>query len=160
MALTASAGHSEQPGHRLVSVPIVAAERIFNGALVAVALCGVVAVSATSKNITTGEQSMRPQNVFAAFYEAEISRIVVEQSTGNSRAVLVLGLRYRDDGSSLIDGIRRVSKPGRRVYVGLDTIPKVRNGLGVAILSTPKGVMSDRAAREASVGGEVLCEVW
>ncbi len=76
------------------------------------------------------------------------------------RAVLVLGLRYRDDGSSLIDGIRRASKPGRRVYVGLDTIPKVRNGLGVAILSTPKGVMSDRAAREASVGGEVLCEVW
>ena len=76
------------------------------------------------------------------------------------KPVLVVGLRYRADGSPLIDGIRRVSKPGRRVYVGLDTIPKVRNGLGVAILSTPKGVMSDRAAREASVGGEVLCTVF
>ena len=76
------------------------------------------------------------------------------------KPTLVVGLRYREDGSSLIDGIRRVSKPGRRVYVGVAAIPKVRNGLGVAILSTPKGVMTDRAAREASVGGEVLCEVW
>ena len=89
------------------------------------------------------------------------------------KPVLVVGLRYRDDGSPLIDGIRRVSKPGRRVYVGLtekagqalsahihvEPLSKIRR-TGVAILSTPKGVMSDRAAREASVGGEVLCEVW
>jgi len=73
---------------------------------------------------------------------------------------LVLELRYRDDGSSVIDGIRRVSKPGCRVYVGVREIPRVRNGMGVAVLSTPKGVISDRTAREASVGGEVLCEVW
>lgn len=78
----------------------------------------------------------------------------------DGKPVLVVGLRYRDDGSPLIDGIRRVSKPGRRVYVGVPEIPKVQNGLGVAILSTAKGVMSDRTAREASVGGEVLCEVW
>ena len=76
------------------------------------------------------------------------------------RAVLVLGLRYRDDGSSLIDGIRRVSKPGRRVYVGKSDVPKVRNGLGVAVLTTSRGLLSDRSAREAEVGGEVLCEVW
>ena len=74
--------------------------------------------------------------------------------------VLVLGIRYDESGAALIDGIRRVSRPGRRVYVGHDEIPKVRNGLGIAVLSTPKGIVSDRMAREAGVGGEVICEVW
>ena len=60
----------------------------------------------------------------------------------------------------MVDGLQRVSRPSRRVYVGLEEIPKVRNGLGVAILSTSKGVLTDRAARDAKVGGEVLCEVW
>ena len=69
-------------------------------------------------------------------------------------------VRYGRDGQALIDGIRRVSRPGRRVYVGAKEIPKVRNGLGVAVLSTSKGVVSGRAAQEASVGGELLCEVW
>jgi small subunit ribosomal protein S8 len=73
---------------------------------------------------------------------------------------LRMRLRYDEDGRSLIDGLRRVSKPGRRVYVGLRGVPSVRNGLGIAVLSTPKGVLSDRGAREASVGGEILCEVW
>jgi small subunit ribosomal protein S8 len=56
--------------------------------------------------------------------------------------------------------IRRVSKPGRRVYVGMDRIPSIMGGLGVSILSTPKGIMTDRASREANVGGEVLCQIW
>ena len=73
---------------------------------------------------------------------------------------LVIGIRYRDSGAVMIDGIRRVSKPGRRVYVGAESIPKVRNGMGIAVLSTSKGVMCDRDARAAKVGGEVLCEVW
>jgi small subunit ribosomal protein S8 len=74
--------------------------------------------------------------------------------------VLVMSIRYRDDGKALIAGIRRVSSPGRRVYVRRGDVPTVRNGLGVAVLSTSRGILSDRAAREASVGGEVLCEVW
>ena len=74
--------------------------------------------------------------------------------------IAVHGIRYRDDGRTMVDGIRRVSTPGRRVYVGAAEIPKVRNGLGMAILSTPRGVMCDRDAREAKVGGEVICEVW
>ena len=73
---------------------------------------------------------------------------------------MVIQVRYDDDGRPLIDGIQRVSTPGRRVYVSSDEIPKVRNGLGIAVLTTSKGVLSDAAAREASVGGEVLCEVW
>ncbi|MBV5264060.1 30S ribosomal protein S8 [Pinisolibacter aquiterrae] len=64
------------------------------------------------------------------------------------------------DGQPVIREISRVSKPGRRVYTSVDNIPRVANGLGVTILSTPKGVMADHAAREANVGGEVLCKVF
>ena len=71
-------------------------------------------------------------------------------------------LRARDlaDGRAMVDGIRRVSTPGCRVYMGADEISQVRKGLGMVVLSTPKGVMCDRDAREARVGGEVICEVW
>jgi small subunit ribosomal protein S8 len=73
---------------------------------------------------------------------------------------LVMGIRYGDRGEALIGGIRRVSKPGRRIYVSCEAVPRVRNGLGVAVISTSRGVLSDAAARDAHVGGEVLCEVW
>lgn len=64
------------------------------------------------------------------------------------------------DGAPVISNIKRVSKPGRRVYSSVKELPSVRNGLGISILSTPKGVMSDQAARDANVGGEVLCQVY
>ena len=63
------------------------------------------------------------------------------------------------EGEAVIREIKRISKPGRRVYSSVKSLPQVRNGLGIAILSTPKGVMSDHAAREANVGGEILCQV-
>lgn len=69
-------------------------------------------------------------------------------------------LRYDGSNRGIIRGIRRVSTPGRRKYVGKHDIPRVRNGLGVAILTTPRGVLTDQAARAAGVGGEVLCYVW
>jgi small subunit ribosomal protein S8 len=84
----------------------------------------------------------------------------VREATEDGHPVLVLSLRYREDGSMMIDGLKRISTPGRRVYVGADEVPKVRAGIGISVLSTSKGVMCDRAAREAHVGGEVLCEVW
>ncbi len=68
-------------------------------------------------------------------------------------------LRY-DKNDSVIDGIKRVSKPGTRVYVGSEDIPKVRNGMGIMILTTSKGLMTDREARAAGIGGEALCAVW
>ena len=71
---------------------------------------------------------------------------------------LSIELKYYE-GDAVIREIKRVSKPGRRVYSSVKTLPQVRNGLGIAILSTPKGVMSDTAARENNVGGEVLCQV-
>lgn len=69
-------------------------------------------------------------------------------------------LRYDNRHNSAITGIKRISRPGQRRYVGAAELPKVRNGLGVAILSTSQGLMTDRKARELGVGGEVLCEVW
>ena len=69
-------------------------------------------------------------------------------------------LKYGDDSKGTIRGIDRVSRPGRRVYVGKDEIPRVRNGLGIAILTTPRGVLTDHQARTAGVGGELLCTVW
>jgi small subunit ribosomal protein S8 len=77
-----------------------------------------------------------------------------------ARKVLVVGLRYDEEGRPVIAGMRRVSRPGRRVYVGYGAIPKVRSGLGLSVLSTSRGILSDRAAREAKLGGELLCEVW
>ncbi len=80
-------------------------------------------------------------------------------STDNGQGELVISLKYFE-GEPVIRELKRVSKPGRRVYMGVKEIPSVRNGLGVSIVSTPKGVMSDAAARSANVGGEVLCTVF
>ena len=69
-------------------------------------------------------------------------------------------LKYGQDRAGVIQGLKRVSLPSRRFYVGKDEVPRVRDGLGVAILTTPKGILSDKAARTAGVGGEVICYVW
>ncbi len=76
------------------------------------------------------------------------------------KPTLTIELRYQDDGRLMIEGMRRVSKPGRRIYVGADEVKQVRAGLGMSVLSTSKGVLCDRDARAANVGGEVICEVW
>jgi small subunit ribosomal protein S8 len=73
--------------------------------------------------------------------------------------VIRIFLRYDVNRKELIH-IRRISKPGRRVYVGKDDIPSVMSGLGFSILSTPKGILTDKSARKADVGGEVLCSIW
>ncbi|MES2844815.1 MAG: 30S ribosomal protein S8 [Pseudomonadota bacterium] len=82
-----------------------------------------------------------------------------KSDTDNGQGELVISLKYFE-GTPVIRELKRVSKPGRRVYMGVKDIPTVRNGLGVSIVSTPKGVMSDAAARSANVGGEVLCTVF
>lgn len=75
------------------------------------------------------------------------------------QGVLRISLKY-SDGQSAINGLKRISKPGRRVYVGVDKIPVVMGGVGMVILSTPKGIMSDKKCRQLRVGGEVLCYIW
>jgi small subunit ribosomal protein S8 len=73
---------------------------------------------------------------------------------------LRITLRYDEEGSPLISGLAIVSRPGRRIYAGYNEIPPVMGGLGLSILSTPKGVLSARDARKAGVGGEIVCNVW
>lgn len=98
----------------------------------------------------------------------EISKILKEEGfissfkvlkDENGHPVIRITLKYDTNRKGLIH-IRRVSKPGRRVYVGTDRIPTTMSGLGISILSTPKGILTDKAARKVHVGGEVLCEVW
>jgi small subunit ribosomal protein S8 len=74
--------------------------------------------------------------------------------------VLILGLRYGADNKSAIQNLRRVSRPGQRRYVRKDELPRIRSGLGMSVLTTPRGIMTDRTARQAGLGGEVICEVW
>ncbi len=77
-----------------------------------------------------------------------------------AQGVLRIYLKYSNDGEPVIHGIQRVSKPGLRIYRGVEELPKVRNGLGVAVVSTSRGVVTDDQARRLGVGGEILCEIW
>ncbi|MBL7203863.1 MAG: 30S ribosomal protein S8 [Desulfobacteraceae bacterium] len=80
-------------------------------------------------------------------------------SDGQHRFIRIF-LKYDKEGVAIIEGIKRVSKPGCRVYAGSDEVPKVLNGYGINILSTSKGLMTDNEARKMGVGGEILCAVW
>jgi small subunit ribosomal protein S8 len=83
-------------------------------------------------------------------------RVIEDRRQG----ILRIYLKYGPGQERVITGLRRVSKPGRRLYVGVEKIPSVLGGMGVAILSTPRGVMTDRESRRQRVGGEVVCYVW
>lgn len=82
-----------------------------------------------------------------------------EEPVGNFNN-LVIELKYDENQRPAIEGLKRMSKPGQRVYVGKDELPRVRQGLGVAIVTTSRGVMTDAQARELKIGGEVICTVW
>lgn len=79
---------------------------------------------------------------------------------GNTQGVIRIALKYGPNKSQTIIGLRRVSKPGLRVYAGADELPKVLRGLGIAVVSTSKGIMTDKEARKQNVGGEVLAFIW
>ena len=76
------------------------------------------------------------------------------------QGILRITLKYDEKGNKVISGLRRISKPGLRIYAKKDELPRVLNGLGTALISTPKGIMTDKKAREAGLGGEVLAYVW
>ena len=98
----------------------------------------------------------------------EIARVMVEEGyvtryeviDGEPRATLEITLKYGEKKAKTIRGIKRISKPGLRIYAGKDELPRVLGGLGTAIVSTSKGVMCDRDARKAGVGGEVIAYIW
>jgi len=83
-----------------------------------------------------------------------------EVANGEGHPTIRIRLRYTDERERVISGIRRISKPGRRVYRGASELPRVLGGLGVAIVSTSQGVMTDKQARQARVGGEILAYIW
>ncbi|HJW99781.1 MAG TPA: 30S ribosomal protein S8 [Terriglobales bacterium] len=107
-------------------------------------------------------------DVPASKLKIEIARILKEEgylsnfkaSEENGRKVLRLYLKYGSNNDAAITNLARVSRPGCRVYVGHTEIPRVLGGLGINILTTPRGVMTGRTARKTGVGGEILCEVW
>ena len=92
--------------------------------------------------------------------EGYIEGFSVANATGRPGRVLEIRMKYSPERARTISGVRRVSKPGLRVYLGADKLPRVLGGLGVAVLSTSQGLMTDREARQRRVGGEVLCYVW
>ena len=104
----------------------------------------------------------------ASNMKRDLARILAEEKfienyifvEDRKQGYLRLYLKYDAEGNGVISGIKRISKPGLREYVGKDNIPRVLNGLGIAILSTSRGVMTDRACRQVGVGGEVICYVW
>jgi len=107
-------------------------------------------------------------DVPASNLKAKIARILKEEgylsnyktTEENGHKVLRLYLKYGSNNDAAITNLARVSRPGCRVYVGHNEIPRVLGGLGINILTTPKGVMTGRSARKSGVGGEILCEVW
>lgn len=107
-------------------------------------------------------------SVPASKLKAEVLRVLkaegfitdYERALSGGHPSLQVRLRYIGDGQPIITGMRRISKPGKRVYVGRRNIKPVRAGMGVSILSTSKGVMTDQESKRASLGGEVLCHVW
>ena len=92
--------------------------------------------------------------------EGYVADVRQEEWGPKKHQTLTIVLKYGEDRTSAFQGIRRVSRPGRRVYVRHDQIPRVLSGLGISIISTSTGLMSDKEARRRKVGGELLCEVW
>ena len=94
--------------------------------------------------------------LFKEGYIKSFEEIKVE----NNQGIIRITLKYDEKGSRVIDGLKRISKPGLRVYAGAEELPKVLGGLGIAIISTNKGLLTDKEARKQNVGGEVLAFVW
>lgn len=111
---------------------------------------------------------MEKVDIPASKLKVEIAKILKEEGFIKSykiikdrkQGMLKVALKYTADGESLLTGLKRISKPGRRVYVGKDKIPTVMAGVGIAILSTPRGVLTDKSSKREGVGGEVLCHIW
>lgn len=117
------------------------------------------AIQARHPSVVVPRSSLKLQIVKILKEEGYVEGYIDELEPGKSGQIKVF-LKYDPSKQGVIQGLKRVSSPSRRFYVGKDEIPRVRNGLGTAILTTPRGVLSDKAARTAGVGGEVICYVW
>jgi small subunit ribosomal protein S8 len=104
----------------------------------------------------------------ASRMKVEIAKIMKEEGFIKSykiikdkkQGVLRVALKYTAENRPVLEGLKRISKPGRRVYVGKDEVPGVMGGMGIAVVTTPKGILTDKSCRREGVGGEVLCYIW
>lgn len=107
-------------------------------------------------------------NIPSSRLKVEIARILKEEGyirnykviEDNKQGILNITLKYTDDNQSAITGLRRISKPGCRIYCTRDNVPRVLDGLGIVIISTSKGILTGKQCEELGLGGEVLCEIW
>ena len=114
--------------------------------------------SAKHKTVDVPASKMKTAIAEILFKEGYIKSF--ELISNENQGIIRITLKYDEKGTRVIDGIKRISKPGLRVYAGKEELPKVLNGLGIAIISTSKGLKTDKEAREAGIGGEVLAYIW
>ena len=114
--------------------------------------------SAKHKTVDIPASKMKTSIAEILFKEGYIKSF--ELISNENQGIIRITLKYDEKGTRVIDGIKRISKPGLRVYAGKEELPKVLNGLGIAIISTSKGLKTDKEAREAGMGGEVLAYIW
>ncbi len=116
------------------------------------------AIGAKHRKVDVPSSRMKAELAKVLLRERFINNFKVIEDT--KQGVLRVYLKYTDGDAPVISGLKRVSKPGRRVYVNKDRIPRILGGLGVSVVSTSRGLMTDREAREAGLGGELVCQVW
>ncbi len=116
------------------------------------------ATQAKRKKVDVPASNLKKAIAELLLRERYINQVQVLEET--SQGTIRISLKYTVKEESAIGGLKRVSKPGRRVYVNKEEIPRVMGGLGTAILSTPKGVLTDKESRKLGVGGEVICYIW
>ena len=114
--------------------------------------------SAKHKTVDIPASNMKKAIAKILFEEGYIKSI--EEIKDNTQGIIRIALKYDEKGARVIDGIKRISKPGLRVYASKDELPQVLNGLGIALISTSKGIKTDKEARTEGLGGEVLAYVW
>ena len=114
--------------------------------------------SAKHKTVDVPASKMKTAIAEILFKEGYIKAF--ELIKNENQGIVRITLKYDEKGTRVIDGIKRISRPGLRVYAGKEELPKVLNGLGIAIISTSKGLKTDKEAREAGMGGEVLAYIW
>ncbi len=114
--------------------------------------------SAKFKTVDIPASKMKKSIAEILFNEGYIKSY--EEINDSNQGIIRVSLKYTDKGQKVISGLKRISKPGLRIYAAKDELPKVLNGLGIALISTSKGIMTDKDARKAGVGGEVLAYIW
>ena len=117
-------------------------------------------MSVEKRFVDIPSSNLKKRIAFVLKQENYIEDFMFVENKDKVKSSIRIFLKYDHHGKAVITGIERVSKPGRRIYVGGDQIPRVLDGLGIAILSTSKGVISNKAAKRMRIGGEVLCNIW